>query len=618
MKKGIIAFISLLAVSAGLASCSSKATEVIKTNSIVLSENTKSMYVSETSSLGVTILPENATDKSVTWSSSNNEVLEVNNEGLLTAKKEGQCKVNVKTNDSGLTATCDVTVSSYVACTKFSLSNSQYTVDLDGEEQLKIKFTPADCSYQYLTYQIEDPSIISIDQNGKVFGLKEGQTRVFATHKDNNAKSELLIKVKKTFKTDLYIGNMPVKYEGSQYENKYGNYRYSYDNNTLYLDKSGITDIGLELKEYADIRIGDREQFDSVKFLLSYEGTRDLHIELSGDINISLLNDAGLIGYLYVKNEVNVFVNGPSLIMSHTLTHSLIYGEKANVYFSNINTDIDCPSLCFGLFVDTAKFSTSKINLTTDKNDDTYTRYAGLYVGNGISVGNSLIEIHGFNYGAYCGTSYLYDSKLNVTATFVGVNFYALTTYDSDIIVISEGSGSLFFDGLYMHNGSISSFAESGVAISSTEATLLFEFATVNAVINNGNGMQAWRILAYCSELKVKSNTGYCMQCTFNAHVPVEEKATILVSYCNVNAETLGSDKCAIYGIGKFILEDGIFANDEKYLFEEIIIGYQEEEISDNVFAICDKDQTKLNYIVEGSQYIPTNGTKTVGITRTI
>jgi uncharacterized protein YjdB len=56
-----------------------------------------------------TVLPEDATDKSVTWTSDNEEVATVV-DGVVTAVSEGTASITVTTVDGNLTATCVVTV----------------------------------------------------------------------------------------------------------------------------------------------------------------------------------------------------------------------------------------------------------------------------------------------------------------------------------------------------------------------------------------------------------------------------------------------------------------------------------------------------------------------------
>lgn len=59
------------------------------------------------------ILPANATDKTITWKSSNKKVASVTNTGLVTGKKNGTCTITA-TASNGMTATCKVTVSEII------------------------------------------------------------------------------------------------------------------------------------------------------------------------------------------------------------------------------------------------------------------------------------------------------------------------------------------------------------------------------------------------------------------------------------------------------------------------------------------------------------------------
>ena len=57
-----------------------------------------------------TVSPESATDKSLTWSSSDPDVASVNADGLVTAHKPGTAVITVATGDGGFTASCTVNV----------------------------------------------------------------------------------------------------------------------------------------------------------------------------------------------------------------------------------------------------------------------------------------------------------------------------------------------------------------------------------------------------------------------------------------------------------------------------------------------------------------------------
>lgn len=77
---------------------------------VTLNKNSTSIAVGGTETLTATVSPNNATDKSVTWTSSNSSVVTVNSSGVVTAKATGNATITVTTTDGSRTATCTVSV----------------------------------------------------------------------------------------------------------------------------------------------------------------------------------------------------------------------------------------------------------------------------------------------------------------------------------------------------------------------------------------------------------------------------------------------------------------------------------------------------------------------------
>ena len=85
--------------------------ETIYVSSITLNATTHSMETSEQFSLTATVLPANATNKNLTWNSSNESVATVSSDGLVTAIANGSATITAAaTDESGKTATCVITV----------------------------------------------------------------------------------------------------------------------------------------------------------------------------------------------------------------------------------------------------------------------------------------------------------------------------------------------------------------------------------------------------------------------------------------------------------------------------------------------------------------------------
>ncbi len=85
-------------------------TQDIPVTSVALSSNAVSLYEGNNHLLSATVEPASAANTAVTWSSSDESVVSVDQNGKLTAHKEGTATVTVTTKDGGFTAACAVTV----------------------------------------------------------------------------------------------------------------------------------------------------------------------------------------------------------------------------------------------------------------------------------------------------------------------------------------------------------------------------------------------------------------------------------------------------------------------------------------------------------------------------
>jgi uncharacterized protein YjdB len=83
---------------------------VVSPTSISLNKNILDLFVGQTDSLIATILPANSTNKNVIWTSSDNSIVSVDTNGVVTGVTVGTAVITATTVDGGLTATCVVNV----------------------------------------------------------------------------------------------------------------------------------------------------------------------------------------------------------------------------------------------------------------------------------------------------------------------------------------------------------------------------------------------------------------------------------------------------------------------------------------------------------------------------
>ena len=83
---------------------------VIPVESITIDKTEMTLSIGETSAISATVYPDNATNKKVSWSSSDETVATVSSSGVVTGVAVGSAIITVRTSDGGKTATCSVTV----------------------------------------------------------------------------------------------------------------------------------------------------------------------------------------------------------------------------------------------------------------------------------------------------------------------------------------------------------------------------------------------------------------------------------------------------------------------------------------------------------------------------
>ena len=142
--------------------------------------------VGKTTTLKTVVNPDNATNKTLEWSSSNNKVVTVAN-GVVKGVKAGKATITVKTTDgSNLSATCTVTVKQPVTSVSLTKKATVYT----GKKlTLKAKVNPSSASNKGLTWKTSNAKVAKVTSKGVVTGVKAGTAKITATAKDGSKKS---------------------------------------------------------------------------------------------------------------------------------------------------------------------------------------------------------------------------------------------------------------------------------------------------------------------------------------------------------------------------------------------------------------------------------------------
>lgn len=134
----------------------------------------------ETLQLTATIYPDSATNKTVTWKSSDKTVATVDESGLVTAVGNGTANITATTEDGNYTATCQVTVE--IPELTLSLDKSELTLT-QTEEQQKLTATVSDTE-EKVTWLSSDPFVATVTRDGTVTAIANGTATITASARD--------------------------------------------------------------------------------------------------------------------------------------------------------------------------------------------------------------------------------------------------------------------------------------------------------------------------------------------------------------------------------------------------------------------------------------------------
>lgn len=162
---------------------------------IELDKSELSLKKGESASLKATIFPENASDKSLKWGSSDVSVATVDAYGNVKAEGNGEATVFVSSSDGGFTAYCNVKVGTSV--TGISLDPREFTLETIGSSfTIKPVISPEDASDLGVVWESADTKVVSVASDGTVTAIGPGTTTVTATTNDGSFTSNCVVSVK--------------------------------------------------------------------------------------------------------------------------------------------------------------------------------------------------------------------------------------------------------------------------------------------------------------------------------------------------------------------------------------------------------------------------------------
>ena len=158
--------------------------KIIEVTEIKVINNSIEMDVGETKKIEYEIIPNDATDKNISMTSSDTSILAFDNEGNIVAIKDGDAVVTIKSKN-GIEATVSVHINKkIIEAEKITLNKEKETIKVNETITLKATITPSDTTDKTVIWESSDASVCSVS-SGVVKGLKEGICVITAKTSNN-------------------------------------------------------------------------------------------------------------------------------------------------------------------------------------------------------------------------------------------------------------------------------------------------------------------------------------------------------------------------------------------------------------------------------------------------
>ena len=147
--------------------------------------------------LTATIMPADASNKAVKWSSSDEKIAKVDENGMVTAVGAGKATITATTVDGGFTASCTVSVNKpIVHVTGVALDKTAIgPMTIGYYETLTATVSPADADNKAVTWSTDNAAAAAVDQSGRITSVGAGSATITATTADGGFKASCAVTV---------------------------------------------------------------------------------------------------------------------------------------------------------------------------------------------------------------------------------------------------------------------------------------------------------------------------------------------------------------------------------------------------------------------------------------
>ena len=175
---------------ASIAACNKKEDpdNIVPVESVTIAPEQITLTVGQTHQLEVTVLPENATDQTVKWRTSDASIVSIDN-GEITANAAGTASITAEVG--GKEATCTVNVAEKVIpVTSVSIEPKQLEMIPGQTTAITVTLLPENATDKTVVWSSSEETVATVSDTGLVQAVAEGTTTISATSLDGEVSGE--------------------------------------------------------------------------------------------------------------------------------------------------------------------------------------------------------------------------------------------------------------------------------------------------------------------------------------------------------------------------------------------------------------------------------------------
>lgn len=167
--------------------------KVVNATSITLNKPSCEIIIGDTCELVANVVPSDATDAKLTWTSTNVNVATVEKVGdrnaVITAKGVGTTRISVSNESGSVSAICNVTVKP-IEVTGVSLNKDSLSLMVGNSEKLVATVNPSNATNKNISWSSSDETVAKVSSDGEVTGVDVGTAKISAVTEDGSFKAE--------------------------------------------------------------------------------------------------------------------------------------------------------------------------------------------------------------------------------------------------------------------------------------------------------------------------------------------------------------------------------------------------------------------------------------------